>query len=165
MNLKKIFDAQKVLMDRIEKEHPAKQNENRFAKRTLATIVELGECANDWRGFKFWSKDQEQRPKTLEEYVDVFHFIMELGIECNFHNMIDLEFEWPECHEEPTVMFLGVIDGLTHFFYEIRSNNVYRALLVDFIYLGAALGFTWEEVEKAYLDKNAVNHARQESGY
>ncbi|WP_199427089.1 dUTP diphosphatase, partial [Thermaerobacillus caldiproteolyticus] len=26
-------------------------------------------------------------------------------------------------------------------------------------------GFTWEQIEEAYMKKNAVNHQRQESGY
>lgn len=32
--------------------------ENRLEKKVLALLVELGECANEWRGFKFWSNDQ-----------------------------------------------------------------------------------------------------------
>src|SRR5690606_25251306 len=36
----------------------------RLAKKILALQVELGELANEWRGFKFWSKDQEPRTKV-----------------------------------------------------------------------------------------------------
>jgi dimeric dUTPase (all-alpha-NTP-PPase superfamily) len=56
MNLEKLFETQKVLRDRINY-----QGEDRFNKLVLALLVELGECANEWRGFKFWSKDQEPR--------------------------------------------------------------------------------------------------------
>ena len=39
-------------------------------------------------------------------------------------------------------------------------------MLVDlFIGLGEMLGFTREQIETAYLDKNKINHQRQENGY
>jgi dimeric dUTPase (all-alpha-NTP-PPase superfamily) len=60
--------------------------------------VELGECANEWRGFKFWSvnqlphtsavrtpcmmeEDKEYYNPLLEEYVDGLHFVLELGLD------------------------------------------------------------------------------------
>jgi dimeric dUTPase (all-alpha-NTP-PPase superfamily) len=56
MNLTKLFETQKILRDRINYNEP-----DRFNKLVLALLVELGECANEWRGFKFWSKDQMPR--------------------------------------------------------------------------------------------------------
>ncbi|WP_338088272.1 dUTP diphosphatase [Lysinibacillus composti] len=35
----------------------------------------------------------------------------------------------------------------------------------EFTVLGEQLGFTWEQVENAYLEKNKINHERQLSGY
>lgn len=61
MNLQKLFDLQRQLDERIEKEHPRQPGEDRLAKKNLALLVELGELANEWRGFKFWSNDQEPR--------------------------------------------------------------------------------------------------------
>lgn len=110
MNLAKLLETQKQLMERIEENHQAQSGENRFYKRLLALLVEVGECANEWRGFKFWSNDQTPRnvctlcknkefvemsddfPVTcwecdgegknplLEEYVDGFHFVLEIVI-------------------------------------------------------------------------------------
>ncbi|ATB52712.1 dUTPase [Caldibacillus phage CBP1] len=65
MNLQKLFDLQRQLDERIEQEHPRKPGEDRLAKKNLALLVELGELANEWRGFKFWSHDQE--PRTEEK--------------------------------------------------------------------------------------------------
>jgi dimeric dUTPase (all-alpha-NTP-PPase superfamily) len=82
MNLEKLFQTQKVLRDRIGYNEP-----DRFNKLILALKVELGECANEWRGFKFWSvnqiphtsavrvptmmeEDKEYYNPLLEEYVD-----------------------------------------------------------------------------------------------
>src|SRR5690554_4282011 len=92
MNLSKLFELQRQLDARIEKEHPRQDGEDRLAKKILALMVELGELANEWRGFKFWSEDQEPRTELwddrlrfhnplLEEYVDCLHFLLSIGLE------------------------------------------------------------------------------------
>lgn len=164
MNLSELFEAQKVLMDRIEKEHPQRPNENRFAKRVLAFIVELSECANDWRGFKFWSNNQNQKETTLEEYVDGLHFVMELGIETKLHNFLN-EMEFPEGWGPVEEWFLDVIGFIHDFYFGNRGAETYQDLMECYIGLGAALGFTWEEIEQGYFAKNQINHTRQDSGY
>lgn len=121
MEFKKLFATQKVLMDRIEKEHPPFKHEHRSSKRLLALLVEIGECANEQRSWKFWSKDQEPRTKgkckmcddhihfvggcpmcngtgwdeaknpLLEELVDGLHFVLEEGLEWNVVDYDNLE--------------------------------------------------------------------------
>ena len=59
MELTKLFKAQKEL-----REHINYNGEDRFEKLVLALLVEIGECANEWRGFKFWSKNQEPKKGT-----------------------------------------------------------------------------------------------------
>src|SRR5438067_2344368 len=93
MNLEKLFQMQKVLRDRIGYNEP-----DRFNKLILAFLVELGECANEQRTWKYWSKDQAPRVNKarkpymdledaefynplLEEYVDGLHFVLEIGLE------------------------------------------------------------------------------------
>lgn len=66
MNLQKLFTAQAELDAYIEQQHPTQENENRLEKKVLALLVELGECANEWRGFKFWSNNQS--PREVEEH-------------------------------------------------------------------------------------------------
>src|SRR5690606_6157450 len=66
MNLSKLFEMQAKLDAHIEREHPCKENEDRLVKKILALQVELGELANEWRGFKFWS--EEQAPRTEVAY-------------------------------------------------------------------------------------------------
>lgn len=60
MNLQKLFEMQKKLDDRIVKEKGL-EGHDLLDKKILALQVELGELANEWRGFKFWSEDQEPR--------------------------------------------------------------------------------------------------------
>jgi dimeric dUTPase (all-alpha-NTP-PPase superfamily) len=61
MDFKKLFETQKVLDEHITDEHPELKGQDNLNWKTLALQVELGECANEWRGFKKWSKDQEPR--------------------------------------------------------------------------------------------------------
>src|SRR5690554_5668076 len=60
MRLKKLFDIQRKLDERIVEKHGL-QGEDLLDKKILALQVELGELANEWRVFKFWSDDQEPR--------------------------------------------------------------------------------------------------------
>lgn len=69
MNLQKLFEAQAELDAYIEQQHPTLPGENRLEKKILALLVELSECAQESRCFKFWSNDQKPREKV--EYLCV----------------------------------------------------------------------------------------------
>lgn len=60
MKLIPLFETQDVLDKRIVKEHGL-EGRDLLPEKILALQVELGECANEWRKFKFWSKDQKPR--------------------------------------------------------------------------------------------------------
>src|SRR5690606_21727353 len=91
MNLYKLFKIQAKLDEKIVKEKGL-EGQDLLDKKILALQVELGELANCWRGFKYWSNDQEPITKIdignsqysivnplLEEYVDCLHFILSIG--------------------------------------------------------------------------------------
>lgn len=61
MNITKLIEAQKELDAHITEHHPLKDGEDRLANKILALQVELGELANEWRGFKFWSMNDKPR--------------------------------------------------------------------------------------------------------
>lgn len=61
MNLSKLFELQAALDTHIEHEHPELKGQNNMDWKVLALLVEIGELANEWRGFKKWSNDQEPR--------------------------------------------------------------------------------------------------------
>ncbi|KYG89015.1 hypothetical protein A0U40_13390 [[Bacillus] sp. KCTC 13219] len=61
MNLQKLFEMQAELDEHIIQQHPELRGQNNLDWKLLALQVELGECANEWRGFKKWSNDQEPR--------------------------------------------------------------------------------------------------------
>ncbi|MGM0973384.1 MAG: dUTP diphosphatase [Bacillota bacterium] len=182
MNLQLLFKEQQLLRDKIAYNGP-----DRFEKLVLALLVELGECANEWRGFKFWSKDQEPRVQgnwkyqtgiidgkfvnvyenpLLEEYVDKLHFILELGLELN---CTDIEL-WPVYEKNITNQFIECSGRVYNLYFQMRvtgevPKGMYEHLLAYFLGLGFMLDFTWEQIEQAYFEKNAINHQRQEDGY
>jgi dimeric dUTPase (all-alpha-NTP-PPase superfamily) len=205
MNLAKLFEMQRQLDEHIEKEHPREPGEDRMAKKILALMVELGELANCWRGFKYWSHDQEPRTfervpcptcnpnggryrlfqdgsedpqefcetcagykcidknPLLEEFADCLHFILSIGLDITEPELIELrEIDKAETITEQFIMVFDAVRELYEFEYEHWD---YESLLIRFIDLGVMLGFTWSQVEEAYMRKNAVNHQRQESGY
>lgn len=61
MNLTKLFETQAALDEHIMQEYPELRGQDNLDWKLLALQVELGECANEWRGFKKWSKNQKPR--------------------------------------------------------------------------------------------------------
>ncbi|MCM3487879.1 dUTP diphosphatase [Alkalihalophilus marmarensis] len=189
MNLSKLFEIQKVLRDKI-----GYQEEDKFDKMNLAAIVEMAECANEWRGFKYWSKDQEPRTikevvplaagipifsdakvtnPLLGEYVDGLHFVLEEGIELYECGELDtlptFEQVMPLRHLTISKQYKSIIKNIILLEDDFEEGELvdahYLALLGDFFGLGEMLGFTWDQIEQAYLEKNKENHERQNNGY
>lgn len=184
MNLKNLFDKQKELDDYIVKTKGL-EGHDLLPQKILALQVELGECANEWRGFKFWSNDQNPRNycqacnmietehvhknPLLEEYVDCLHFILSIG------NAIGVPTDHPyatynELGESETVtdIFITCYNDISAYMtdgYVISDVYHFLELIRDFCSLGYILGFTWEQIEQAYITKWNINKQRQENGY
>lgn len=184
MNLSKLFEIQAVLDNRIVEEHNL-QGVDLLDKKILALQVELGELANEWRGFKFWKVDNEPRTldwvindkgpmqfrkvnPLLEEYVDCLHFILSIGLEMNIVEIKGLE---PfKAKSGTTQQFNVLFKHIGSLKMQLEANvdagyERYYHIINLFIGLGELLGFTWEQIEQAYYDKNKINHERQENGY
>ncbi|WP_405103087.1 dUTP diphosphatase [Oceanobacillus sp. FSL H7-0719] len=182
MNLTKLFEKQQELDARILLEKGL-VGQDLLDKKILALQVELGELANEWRGFKFWKVDNEPRTcvinkdgetanqyytnPLLEEYVDCLHFILSIG------NDLKCELEELEPGHFPTISetLINLIRDPAELKYDVR-DGIYEEFIVTytdmfelFLGLGSQLGFTWEQIEQAYFDKNKINHERQNNGY
>lgn len=161
MNLQRLFALQKELDLRIVSQHNL-QSENLIQRKVLALQVEIGELANETRCFKYWSdKGPSAKDVILEEYVDCLHFILSIGLEKEFSD-IDIEPKFVDT--SLTEQFLNLYIDLNDFII-CSSYDQYATLFECFLSLGLTLGFTGEDVENAYLDKNLTNHNRQATGY
>lgn len=183
MNLQKLFDMQKGLRN-----HIGYEGTDRFNKLVLALSVEVGECANEWRGFKFWSNNQEPNTSKpvntfygsreglttnplLEEYVDGLHFVLEIGIEIAEEIQFDVEDYFKDILNEirgKQQCSKTIVEQFNYIFYLTTTAGYdfcFEYLFAAYYHLGELLGFTREEVEQAYMDKNKVNHQRQDNGY
>jgi dimeric dUTPase (all-alpha-NTP-PPase superfamily) len=185
MNLKYMIELQGGLMEHIKK--AKKLEEIPFEYTVTAFLVELGECLNEWRGFKYWSKNQHPRhiaitgegkvienryntPPLLEEYVDGLHFVLQKVLLTGHKQKII---------KNTSIVFpkLSTIDRQAKLIYTLAlklENSVYMEdgvylnlshLLEYYLGLGEMLGFTIKQIEAAYIEKNRINHERQASGY
>lgn len=201
MNLSKLFEIQKGLDHHIIKEKGL-EGQDLLDMKILALQVELGECANEWRGFKFWKVNPEPRTEILiecekcggsgrdyydycgschggyvgkrnpllEEYVDCLHFILSIGLELNISNVEGLEpFKVRSGITQRFNALFNHIGGLkmqleASLDLDVGYKKYYRILNM-FLGLGEMLGFEWEQIEQAYLQKNKINYERQNTGY
>lgn len=160
--LTKLFSLQRELDQRIEKEHGLEQADL-MDKKIMALLVELGELANETRCFKFWSKKAAaKRDVILEEYVDGIHFILSIGLELGIEADVSLSLvdEYRDFVEQFQEVYATIID----FRRQLTSEN-YHKIFNEYILLGKLLGFSADDIEKAYRMKNEVNHKRQDQGY
>lgn len=203
MNLSKLFPTQAKLDERIVQEHGL-EGQDLLDKKILALQVELGELANEWRGFKFWKVNPIPRVKAtricrrcggsgtphgipvesgvdcwecddstgeieynplLEEYVDCVHFFisiaLDMGIQPHELYVYDEEIEG-----SISEIFIELFYCIGRMYFVFDKKYQLRMCFHIFINFGIQrLGFTWEQIEQAYLDKNKINHARQNTGY
>ena len=196
LNLQHLFEIQGGLDAHINKQKGL-EGQDLLPKKLLALQVELGECANEWRGFKFWSEDQNPRTKSyshqdeghihggfysvpvydknplLEEYVDCLHFTISIGLDLGMEPVMFVEY----LEINDNMMngmedkFLYVSKKVLDLYENIRDKKSafpgvdWLHLLQHFLGLGRLLGFTDEQIEAAYLNKNEENHRRQQNGY
>jgi|SRR5690625_1270776 len=216
MNLKKLFNIQAKLDERIVQEHGL-EGQDLLDKKILALQVELGELANEWRGFKFWSKDQRPRNYAvkhlhteaekadfwqcgdrfncghksydymrecekcgwdsfpykrenplLEEYVDCLHFILSIGLELGYEHTPTTKWQERSITLQFNSLFHAIAilnESIESGWDELEKQDNFENIVGGFLGLGDMLGFTWEQIEQAYFDKNKINHERQNTGY
>lgn len=204
MNLAKLFETQRILDEHIMDEHPGLKVQENLDWKVLALQVELGECANEWRGFKKWSNDQKPRTKLftwvdafgevikslfdprmsnnnpigfngfsvknplLEEYVDCLHFILSIGLELNIQDRyadeVNFNIGSRAKRTFPTDEFRNTFRKIAVFDMHWNEQD-YMDVFTAFSTLGDSIGFTEEQIEQAYYEKNEINHERQATGY
>lgn len=156
MDIAQLQPYQKQLDTRIEEGHGL-EGKNLLENKVVALLTELYECVNEARWFKYWKVDRKPKPGLLEEYVDTIHFALSLA---NDFGLEDYEYTDPADHD---LNYLTI--GLTNMITQLPYRKNIEQVLNYLIKFGYQLGFDEQQVIDAYLNKNKVNHERQESGY
>lgn len=156
MNIERLLKMQKELDDHINRSHPT--DGIRTYKKVLALIVEIAELANETRCFKFWSnKRSGDREAILEEGADVLHFLFSIANDLGITHVNYQPIRNPIIEAQ----FLALFDHA-----RLVSNKRHWEITFSlFVALMESLGYSWDELEKAYIRKNKINHERQEKGY
>lgn len=110
MKLEKFYLLQEKLDNHIF-ENKNKNRPETLNARILAATIELAEIANEVKSFKFWSNKGIDREKAIEEYVDVLHFLLSIGIDLN-HRLEESAFL--EINLDFTDLFLKLFDLFSH---------------------------------------------------
>ena len=168
-DIKYLLEQQERLDADIRKGHGISDEEWQLMDNAhlLALSCEINEFFNETKAFKYWSKKMMDRQKTLEEAVDVIHFIMLIANKNHVAAFLDEfldEYEtyskFPESinniHDVRQVMAEVVgtlsIDNLTY-------------ILVDLLAILDFYDFDRKQIMQAYKEKNKVNFDRLAGGY
>ena len=163
MNISELFEMQKKLDQTIEKEKGIKEDATDYM--ITALFSEIGEALNEWRWFKIWSNDRKPRPGLLEELVDCLHFILSIGWRCGLEKYFVIPDQLPEKLDRSAMHYFIKLCNKLGDFYDLRTKWNYQRITEYYVMLVYALGFTWEQIEQAYMEKNRVNYERQANGY
>lgn len=133
-------------------------------KKILAFQVELGELANELpEVFKFWSNKKNNYEKALKEYVDGLHFLLSIGNDLKMKNYNYYAVDSP-LNQSLVDTFTSLMTDAEALM-ELDYKNSYLFIMNRFLSLGEQLGFTTDQMEQAYYDKNKINHERQAKNY
>lgn len=134
-------------------------NENTY----LALIDEVGELNHELKAeWCWWKKTQKpvDRERVLDELADVAHFCLNIFYH-EYPEMDKQDFDKFELYGKKKAEALDI-----HYFYR-KLINPYSDddILENLLGLTYKLGFTLEELYKAYKTKNEINYERIASGY
>lgn len=127
-------------------------------KVRMALFDELGEVNHEMKAeWCYWKKSQKpvDRDKLKEELSDVWHFTLSLHRLINRITFSEFEFKRSKIWHD-NVNWEVIIRGMA-----LGNADI----LYDCIGLTEKLGFTFDEMYQAYMDKNKVNYERMKRGY
>lgn len=141
---------------------PPYTDANQNGDMLIACLVEIGELANELSFFKYWKKNKNvNMDKVKDEYADVMHFILALNNIDKLQPKIGATLE--DLYNKTTKV--SNMQKLFHELYQLIVEFKSGEALVYLMMLGKSLDMTYDDIEKAYDDKNKINYDRMNGGY
>lgn len=161
LKVKDLYEMQDALDQEIFDKFSLTREETSIRRR-LALLVELGECVNETRCFKFWTmKDPSPADVILEEYADGIHFLLSLGID--LHDSSE-SIESIKASEDLTDAYLKMYELCLDFNNHFDLEH-YHLCFAYYLGIANQLGYTADDIREHYLMKNKENHHRQDTNY
>ncbi|MGH1293801.1 dUTP diphosphatase [Bacillus cereus] len=167
LNIQRIFEAQDKLDRKVVEVHGL-EGKNLTGDVTQALYTELGELSNEIGFFKYWKKNKKNdKARQYDEWADCMHFMASLG---NKYGHLEILL-----NEDLQAAIADDINNNQSLSYHRLFEIIYTAdfsvpreytiSLASIVVIGLKLGMAFEDMEKAYFDKNQVNYDRLASGY
>lgn len=157
--IKEMLQMQEKLDEAIMKEYEL--TEITREQLEMAILDEVGELTHELKGEWCWWK-KTQAPvddnKVLGELVDIWHFV--LSYTYNYSDVRFTHLDWIVGKGINTCKQEGLACSLANII-----NAQYMDKLFYLIAVSLCLGFSIEDVYKAYCEKNKVNYQRLKEGY
>lgn len=115
-------------------------------EREIALVQEIFEFTNELQHFKYWKEKPRDEAKVQEEFSDIVHFGISLGLEPNYYEYSDWD----------------LVTIHHRMLYECRSAQSYYSHVLG---LGHIVGLTGDIVYQAYIEKNKENYERLARNY
>lgn len=162
--IKEMLQMQAKLDEAIMKEYGLTEIDE--TKLRFAILDEVGELTHELKGnWCWWKKTQPQvdEEKVLGELVDIWHFAL------SYQNHFDYGMQGiiNRCmFLRNSKQHLNLLKAKYYELPEIFSDLVvFEYKLERLIAITEYLGFTIEQVYKAYCEKNKINYQRLKEGY
>ena len=163
--IRKMLKMQAKLDEAIMKEYGLAEIDEE--KLCFAILDEVGELTHELKGnWCWWKKTQPQvdEKKVLGELVDIWHFV--LSWQNNFNGGEEgllTDEELMEKVDDNLWSIEGYGKGIVIKLADLSYSPLWK--VEPLIAITEHLGFTVEQVYKAYCDKNKINYQRLKEGY